>query len=113
MEINLPPESAGEAEVNEKDLLYLRVDPSDSLWYNVGFDNPKMTSWSEMRGLLEQRKNASGDKLVIVAKIHRKAKYAKMVHLLDEFNLAKTTRFSILKFDAADDSLLGVKTQRQ
>jgi biopolymer transport protein ExbD len=111
MEINLPPESAGEAEVSEKNLLYLRVDPVDSLWYNVGFDNPKEMLWGELRGLLEDRKNAVGDKLTIVAKIHRKAKYANMVNLLDEFNLAKTTRFSILKFDAVDDSLLGLKRQ--
>jgi len=89
----------------------LRVDPVDSLWYNVGFDNPKPMLWGELRGLLEDRKNAVGDKLTIVAKIHRKAKYANMVNLLDEFNLEKTTRFSILKFDAVDDSLLGLKLQ--
>jgi len=108
MEINLPPESAGEAEVNEKNLLYLRVDPADSLWYNVGFENPKRMSWSELRGLLKERKNTIGDKLTIVAKIHRKAKYAHMVDLLDEFNLARTTRFSILKFDVTDDSLIAL-----
>lgn len=108
MEINLPPESAGEAEVSEKNLLYLRVDPADSLWFNVGFDNPKRTSWGELRNLLTERKTTIGDKLTIVAKIHRKAKYADMVDLLDEFNLAKTTRFSILKFDATDDSLIAL-----
>jgi biopolymer transport protein ExbD len=111
MEINLPPESAGEAEVNERNLLYLRVDPADSLWYNVGFDTPKPVTWGELRGLLDERKNAVGDKLTIVAKINRKAKYSTMVDLLDEFNVARTTRFSILKFDAADDSALGLKAK--
>jgi biopolymer transport protein ExbD len=106
MEINLPPESAGEAEVNEKNLLYLRIDPEDSLWFNIGFENPKVMSWKELRPLLSERKQTIGDKLVIVAKIHRKAKYSDMVNLLDEFNLAKTTRFSILKYDTQDDSLL-------
>jgi len=110
MEINLPPESSGEAEVNEKNLLYLRVDPSDSLWANVGFDDPKPLPWSGVMELLAQRKEISGDKLVIVAKIHRKAKYHAMVDLLDDFNLANATRFSILKFDTVDDSLLGIKT---
>jgi biopolymer transport protein ExbD len=108
MEINLPPESAGEAEVNEKDLLYFRVDPADSLYFNVGFENPQPTSWSGIRTILNDRKTARGDKLTIVAKIHRKAKYSNMVNLLDEFNLAKTTRFSILKFDTVDDSLLAL-----
>jgi biopolymer transport protein ExbD len=111
MEINLPPEGKdkpSEVEVNEKDLLYFRVDPVDSLYYNVGFENPKPVSWGELRGILEQKKADRKDKLTIVAKIHRKAKYSNMVHLLDAFNLAKTTRFSILKFDAVDDSLLAL-----
>jgi biopolymer transport protein ExbD len=111
MEINLPPEASGEAEVNERNLLYLRVDPADSLWYNVGFDSPKPMSWVELRGLLNERKSAVGDKLTIVAKINRKARYSTMVDLLDEFNVAKTTRFSILKFDASDDSILGLKSK--
>jgi len=108
MEINLPPESSTEAEVSEKNLLYLRVDPADSLWYNIGFDNPQRMSWKELPGLLRDRKADVGDKLTIVAKVHRKAKYANMVDLLDEFNLAKTTRFSILKFDVVDDSLIAL-----
>jgi len=111
MEINLPPESAGEAEVNERNLLYLRVAPPDSLWYNVGFDKPQVLDWGGLRGVLNERKAFSGDKLTIVAKISRKAKYATMVDLLDEFSVAKTTRFSILRFDASDDSLLGLKGQ--
>ena len=108
MEINLPPESSAEAEVSEKNLLYLRVDPADSLWYNIGFDNPKRMSWKELPGLLRDRKTEVGDKLTIVAKVHRKAKYSNMVDLLDEFNLAKTMRFSILKFDVVDDSLIAL-----
>jgi biopolymer transport protein ExbD len=99
--------------VQERNLLYLRVDPGDSLWYNIGFDNPKPMSWSELRGLLNERKNIVGDRLVIVAKINRKAKYSTMVDLLDEFNVAKTTRFSILRFDAVDDSLLGLKVRKK
>jgi biopolymer transport protein ExbD len=111
MEINLPPEAAGEAEVGERNLLYLRVDPGDSLWYNVGFDSPKPMTWGELHGLLGERKAAVGDKLTIVAKINRKAKYTTMVDLLDEFNVVKTTRFSILRFDASDDSILGLKSK--
>ena len=108
MEINLPPESSAEAEVSEKNLLYLRVDPADSLWYNIGFDNPQRMPWKGLSALLQDRKTAVGDKLTIVAKVHRKASYSNMVDLLDEFNLAKTTRFSILKFDAVDDSLIAL-----
>jgi biopolymer transport protein ExbD len=110
MEINLPPDSdkPTEVDVNEKTLIYFRVDPVDSLYYNIGMENPKPVSWGELRSMLNERKTTVGDKLTIVAKIHRKAKYSDMVKLLDEFNLAKTTRFSILKFDAVDDSLLAL-----
>src|SRR5512143_3692713 len=72
MEINLPPEKSSEAEVNEKDLLYFRVDPVDSLYYNIGFDNPKPVAWTELRTILDERKNSRGEKLTIVAKVHRK-----------------------------------------
>jgi biopolymer transport protein ExbD len=109
MEINLPPESAGETEVNEKNLLYFRIDPQDSVWCNIGFENPQIIPKRDIPRVLKQRKEICGDKLVIVAKIHRTAKYSNMVDLLDEFNIAKTTRFSILKFDTVDDSLLGIK----
>jgi len=47
-----------------------------------------------------------GDSVVVLAKIHKKARYSSMVNLVDEFNVAKTTRFSIDHFTTYEDSLL-------
>ncbi len=130
MEINLPPESetAEEVEVHESDLLYLRVDKNDSLWYSIGFENPQLMSWTNLRQLLEKQKEATRipDRrnpgkykinLTVVAKINRQAKYQRMVDLLDEFNYMAaidttySLPYSLLRYDASDDSLVNLKGQ--
>ena len=46
------------------------------------------------------------DQLIIMGRIHKKARYHCLVDLVDEFNVARTTRFSIDRFTTAEDSLL-------
>jgi len=46
------------------------------------------------------------DQLTVLAKVHKKARYHALVDLVDEFNVAKTTRFSIDHFTTYEDSLL-------
>jgi len=46
------------------------------------------------------------DGLTVLAKIHKNAKYASMINLVDEFNVVGATRFSIDKFTVVEDSLL-------
>ncbi|MBU0691267.1 biopolymer transporter ExbD [bacterium] len=48
------------------------------------------------------------DKLIVIAKIHKKARYMTMVDLIDELNVARSTRFSIDKFTVYEDSLLRI-----
>jgi biopolymer transport protein ExbD len=48
------------------------------------------------------------DKLTVLARVHKRARYSSMVNLVDEFNVAKTTRFSIDHFTTYEDSLLRV-----
>ncbi len=114
MEINLPPESevAMELEVGESRLLTLRVIETDDLFYNVGNDLPLPLEWDSLRTkLLERRAFVGLDKegrsrLIVVARVCRKANYQSMVDLIDEFNVAKTTRFSLDRYTFADDSVL-------
>jgi hypothetical protein len=47
-------------------------------------------------------------RLIIVARVCRRANYESIVDLIDEFNIAKTTRFSIDRYSTADDSLLNL-----
>jgi hypothetical protein len=44
----------------------------------------------------------------VVARVCRWANYESLVNLIDEFNVAKTTRFSIDRYSTADDSLLNL-----
>lgn len=116
MEINLPPEVEVpmELEVGESRLLTLRVIETDELFYNVGNELPKPLPWDSLRTKLLERKQAVGldregrSRLIIVARVCRSADYENMVNLIDEFNVAKTTRFSIDRYSTADDSLLNL-----
>ncbi|NIO27857.1 MAG: biopolymer transporter ExbD [Candidatus Latescibacteria bacterium] len=114
MEINLPPETEVpmELEVGESRLLTFRVIESDELFFNVGNDLPQPLPWDSLRVKLMERKAAVGfdsegrSRLIIVARVCRLANYESMVNLIDEFNVAKTTRFSVDRYTAADDSVL-------
>jgi biopolymer transport protein ExbD len=114
MEINLPPESevAMELEVGESRLLTLRVIEDNELFYNVGSDLPQPLAWDSLRAKLMERKAVVGldkegrSRLIIVARVCRKSSYKSMVNLIDEFNVAKTTRFSLDTYTFADDSVL-------
>jgi biopolymer transport protein ExbD len=114
MEINLPPETESpmELEVGESRLLTLRVIENNELFANVGNDLPRPLPWDSLRALLEQRSTAVGvdkegrSRLIIVARVCRKADYGSMVHLIDDFNVEKTTRFSLDTYTFADDSVL-------
>jgi biopolymer transport protein ExbD len=114
MEINLPPETEvpTELEVGESRLLTLRVIETDELFYNVGNDLPQPLPWDSLRPKLLERRAAVGldkegrSRLIIVARICRLANYESMVNLIDEFNVAKTTRFSLDRYTFADDSVL-------
>jgi biopolymer transport protein ExbD len=114
MEINLPPEAEVpmELEVGESRLLTLRVIETDQLFYNVGNDLPQPLPWDSLRPKLFERRAAVGvdkegrSRLIIVARVCRKANYESMVNLIDEFNVAQTTRFSLDRYTFADDSVL-------
>ncbi|MBM3324927.1 MAG: biopolymer transporter ExbD [Calditrichaeota bacterium] len=114
MEINLPPETENpvELEVGESRLLTLRVIETNELFFNVGNDLPRALPWDSLRPLLVERRDAVGldkeerTRLIIVARVCRKANYASMVNLIDEFNVVKTTRFSLDRYTLADDSVL-------
>lgn len=114
MEINLPPETESpvELEVGESRLLTLRVIETHELFYNIGSELPRALPWDSLRPLLIERSTAVGvdkegrSRLIIVARVCRKANYASMVNLIDEFNVVKTTRFSLDRYSFADDSVL-------
>ena len=108
MEMVLPEkqEQPSEQKIFEKKLITFLVMENDSLAYHIGNDAPKSLPWDSLRAKLLERREIYGDSVVVLAKIHKKARYESMVNLVDEFNVAKTTRFSIDRFTTWEDSTL-------
>lgn len=106
---NDPNKPIAQAKVYEKKLITVmvaRIGERDSLAYMIGKESPKPLEWDSLRSRLLERRARYGDSLVVLAKIDRKATYNSMVSLVDEFNVAKTMRFTIDRYTTHDDSLL-------
>ena len=76
---------------------------------DLAIKRAELPAWSreEKRKLLDDIK--AMDKLIVIAKIHPKARYVAMIDLIDELNVARSTRFSIDKFTTFEDSLLRIR----
>ena len=95
--------------VYEKKLLTVivaHIAGKDSAAYMIGTEPPRPIAWDSLRAKLTERREIFGDSLTVLAKIDRKASYNAMVTLVDEFNVAKTTRFTIDRYTTLDDSLM-------
>lgn len=110
MEIILPPEKSDEppttTEVLKDKMMSFYVMSNDSLALQIGDTIAKPIQWASLRDSLKFRYDLYGDKVVVVARVHPKAKFISLIDLVDEFNLVGTTRFSIDHFTTLDDSLL-------
>lgn len=113
MEMSLPESDPTKqpptVKVFEKKLLtvlVMRIGDRDSLAYMIGTESPKPLAWDSLRVKLLERRDIYGDSLTVLAKIDRKATYSSMVNLVDEFNVARTTRFSIDRYTTFEDSLM-------
>ncbi len=93
-------------DVYKEKLLTFLVLENDSLAYYVGDKPPRPLPWDSLRAKLIERREIYHDSLTVLARIHKKARYESMVNLVDEFNVANTTRFSIDHFTTLEDSVL-------
>lgn len=117
MEMLLPENNPNEipqtTKVFEKKLVTVLVMDNDSLAYFIGNDPPRPLPWDSLRRVLRDRQELYADSVVVLTKIHRKARYEAMVNVVDEFNVVGITRFSIDRFTTWEDSLLrtaGIQT---
>jgi biopolymer transport protein ExbD len=124
MEINLPPETEQEEEleVKESNLLTIRVDSENRYWWNLRRVNPDnlpsmipsttnkpdtvdyVIDTDSLQALLVE-KNRENDKLNTLIIIHRDANYADMVNILDEIDVIERS-WNSFKADQ-----LGVKVE--
>jgi biopolymer transport protein ExbD len=92
--------------VQEEKLITFLVLENDSLAYQIGNKTPQPLPWDSLRAKLLERRELFGDSVTVLARVHKKARYSAMINLVDEFNVAKTTRFSIDHFTTFEDSLV-------
>lgn len=104
MEINLPPEETT-VEVAQSNLLTIRVDSTGTIYWNMGVDPPARVEFKDLRKLLIER-NKANPKLITLLKVHREGTYNMMVDIMDEFNLAEITRFSLAPLTPVDIRLI-------
>jgi len=90
MEINLPPKEAKETEIKtkESELLTLRVDAKDSIFWSMGTQTPGMLSLVRIPVFLQEKiREIPG--LITVVKIHKDAHYSRMVDILDRIEVVE------------------------
>lgn len=104
MEINLPPEEV-KIEIAESNLLTIRVNSKEQIFWSVGIEAPAKIEFSALREFLRLR-SEQNPKLVTLVKVDREAKYSTMVNMMDELNLANITRFSLAPMLDSDKELL-------
>lgn len=114
MEINLPPQDIP-VPVAESNLLTLRVDVEGNMYWSMGVEKPEPLPEDSLRPLL-YRRNYEKPKLVTLIKIHKDAKYSKMVDIIDEVQLIErqikesnekfSYRFSFAPFTDEDEGLI-------
>jgi len=100
LEINLPPDKQQTAQIGESNLLQLNVLSEDRIFWKRG---PKTDPWvrTSVTGLKDVLNPLKGnDKIVVLIKIDREAKFNNMVSIIDQLDIAKLDRFSIIEIPA-------------
>lgn len=90
MEMSVPPSLDVPVEVQASRLLTVFVRNDGKLYYNTGQDM-RLTALkpNELRDFLVQRNAEKGNDLITTLKVDPRAKYAQMISVLDEMNLAE------------------------
>lgn len=90
MEINLPPKEAEKTEIKmkESELLALRIDAKDSIFWSIGTKKPELINLSKLPEFLVAKiREIPG--MITVVKIHKEAHYSRMVDILDRIEVVE------------------------
>ena len=104
MEMNLP-ESGATVKIKESNVMTIYINDDGSMIYDVGKRGLQPLPWDELRETLVLEHDYNPD-LVILVKVNRKAKYDKMVDMLDTLDEARLNRFSIIPMTDADKAAM-------
>jgi len=92
LEINLPPDNNSTVSVAQSKVLEIRVLP-DRAYFRNSTDPWARSPVADLTTVFEKY-SRDASKIVLV-KVDREAKFNDMVHIIDELDLAKLTRFSL------------------
>lgn len=101
LEINLPPDKDVEVKMAESNLLTIRCDEQQTLYWNIGFELPKKMKYEDMKKFFAE-KQKENPKFVVLIKIDRKSKYYTMIDIIDELNVAGLNRYSLAPMTEID-----------
>jgi biopolymer transport protein ExbD len=93
LEINLPPNET-RVEIAETNLMTLRVDGQENVYWNLGIEKPNKIKFGDLKNFLAA-KEKENNSLVVLVKIDKKGKYHDLVDIIDILNQVNLTRFSI------------------
>ncbi len=92
LEINLPPDDNSTVPVAQSKVLEIRVLPDRAYWRNAA-DPWARSDVEKLTTVFDKYRNDPGK--IVLVKVDREAKFNSMVHIIDELDLAKLTRFSL------------------
>ena len=104
LEISLPPKKAT-VEVAQSNVMTVRVLPGPRLFWSMG--DPKLNPYKKAADVKELGKIAgqnqkANDKLVVLIKIARDAKYQSMVDIIDQLEIHGVSRFGMAPLEDAE-----------
>ena len=104
MEVNLPPAGAI-VEVPESNVLTLFIDEDESFYYRMGTGDLVSTAMKDLEELFIENSKLNPE-LIILAKLHREARYETMVDVMDELEISGMSRFSLVPMEEEDLEML-------
>ena len=100
MEINLP-ESDATVQVPESNVMTLFVDAAEVIYMRLGTQPFTVLERNDLVSTFETQGDLNAE-LIVLAKIHRDARYENMVDLMDALEDARMERFSLIPMDEDD-----------
>jgi biopolymer transport protein ExbD len=105
MEVNLPEPNA-KIEVPESNVMTVFVDRDEAMFAKLGKGEITPIVWQDLEPSFAANAQANPD-LIILVKIHRKARYETMVDMMDTLEGAEMERFSVVRMKPADELAVG------
>ena len=93
LEINLPPDKNVHVNVNENEVLTIRVLADDRAYWRNAKEPWARTDVKKLTEVFKRFKSDS--KKIVIIQIDRDSKFDNMVHIIDELDLAGLSRFSL------------------